>query len=162
MGRTWRYFATFTFSADISTHSPRVGRTKFGDYIYNISDISTHSPRVGRTINVLINSRVRTYFNSLAPCGANRARHVVNVIARDISTHSPRVGRTNGRWYIYRRPIYFNSLAPCGANRLEALKPVADDFISTHSPRVGRTSLPITPTSSMIPFQLTRPVWGEP
>ena len=102
-----------------------------------------------------------SYFNSLAPCGANRndaqsssvdeafqlTRPVwgepfvetVNEISRNISTHSPRVGRTNKTCQTRFRQVHFNSLAPCGANLRNAVGAVAE-----------------------FEFQLTRPVWGEP
>ena len=55
----------------ISTHSPRVGRTRSRVVFSPRAIISTHSPRVGRTL-IFFRSRV----------------------SRFISTHSPRVGRT--------------------------------------------------------------------
>ena len=79
--------------------------------------ISTHSPRVGRTKRVLQSTVRRIYFNSLAPCGANQNYlNDDNSISEfqltrpvwgepivypnrqantQISTHSPRVGRTH-------------------------------------------------------------------
>ena len=101
----------------ISTHSPRVGRTSrrwkrlgltsafqltrpvWGEpeagIVTNIPmDISTHSPRVGRTVVPSIAGIEADHFNSLAPCGANRKRVILEFHERD-----------------------FNSLAPCGANR---------------------------------------------
>ena len=123
--------------------------------------ISTHSPRVGRTRQAAIILITPRNFNSLAPCGANpvcrllTARsttfqltrpvwgeplvvRVKNALDR-ISTHSPRVGRTVARRWARQRRRNFNSLAPCGAN----------------------LSNGAAPTSSLL-FQLTRPVWGEP
>ena len=100
-------------------------------------------------------------FNSLAPCGANLLVDFVSLTVSAfqltrpvwgeptmplkvngvliISTHSPRVGRTSLCPVLYVRSLDFNSLAPCGANRVVS---------------VGRCS--------GHPFQLTRPVWGEP
>ena len=123
--------------------------------------ISTHSPRVGRTSlppPPIINS---VNFNSLAPCGANRStlmsfgRTLKFQLTRPvwgeprkcmcsrsdclISTHSPRVGRTDHLRGVHAFTFNFNSLAPCGAN-LGALMRVNRALdISTHSPRVGRT-----------------------
>ena len=124
--------------------------------------ISTHSPRVGRT---LIRIRLRyllRYFNSLAPCGANHALAARNKNTIYISTHSPRVGRTIFVSYSNYITIHFNSLAPCGANLETAVRwKISESFqltrpvwgepyffvpmrlvwhISTHSPRVGRTT----------------------
>ena len=168
---------------NISTHSPRVGRTF--DYYYGFSAcvISTHSPRVGRTLYYMISLLLNRNFNSLAPCGANH----------DGYAHLMEIE-------------HFNSLAPCGANlsngaaptssllfqltrpvwgepRLQAIR-ATRCRISTHSPRVGRTLLPLSRFqifdnfNSLAPcganrmrlsekqdkhqFQLTRPVWGEP
>ena len=145
--------------------------------------ISTHSPRVGRTYAVGSLAHGVQNFNSLAPCGANqfgallcsiedefqlarpvwgepqptRNRSKLRCIsthsprvgrtpsvygslsAMVISTHSPRVGRIPQTTSIAAMTLYFNSLAPCGAN-LTAL---------------------ISSTLTA-PFQLTRPVWGEP
>ena len=61
----------YSTSAEISTHSPRVGRTANAAASRSLPIISTHSPRVGRTL----------------ACGVIHARP-------EISTHSPRVGRT--------------------------------------------------------------------
>ena len=122
--------------------------------------ISTHSPRVGRTRLKEYFSKKTDNFNSLAPCGANpliplRLACTIkfqltrpvwgepkvcvlpantpafqltrpvwgepisrgSVLARDIiSTHSPRVGRTLLRLFVVLLDRHFNSLAPCGAN----------------------------------------------
>ena len=124
---------------EISTHSPRVGRTfSVNSTKSACSLISTHSPRVGRTLRVVRGQGDPSHFNSLAPCGANRGDDIaishsaqfqltrpvwgeppkMLSITRttEISTHSPRVGRTRrgGGWTHYR--AHFNSLAPCGAN----------------------------------------------
>ena len=100
-------------------------------------------------------------FNSLAPCGANQlklanrsstdqfqltrpvwgepAAIMRDMITTTISTHSPRVGRTQFILHFCWCHRHFNSLAPCGANRTVSwLGPIWS------------------------PFQLTRPVWGEP
>ena len=84
--------------------------------IRNSSRISTHSPRVGRTRKLIADNAINANFNSLAPCGANLQEG--NYVTRpdkfqltrpvwgepqplydlrdlvQISTHSPRVGRT--------------------------------------------------------------------
>ena len=124
----------------ISTHSPRVGRTELcwrsvypksrfqltrpvwsepGEawVVDRSSRISTHSPRVGRTW------ATRTEF-----------------IALTISTHSPRVGRTHTGKTIDELYADFNSLAPCGANPSSLCLPSTSATISTHSPRGGRTA----------------------
>ncbi len=168
--------------------------------------ISTHSPRVGRTRVKCCNLRNLDDFNSLAPCGANQKckdkihlasgfqltrpvwgepqPRIVAAHVKRISTHSPRVGRTPRRLLLRNSSKHFNSLAPCGANLAEHCKTVSGIVISTHSPRVGRTNHNAILTTvsvhfnSLAPcganqdkaislkaeqkFQLTRPVWGEP
>ena len=124
--------------------------------------ISTHSPRVGRTHREELRRCKSEYFNSLAPCGANlRGRAALPCRMRQfqltrpvwgeprlipsrltltsISTHSPRVGRTAVSAIDQAAASDFNSLAPCGAN----------PSICVNAPVAS-------------PFQLTRPVWGEP
>ena len=146
-------------------------------------EISTHSPRAGRTNLHSSIGGSNTDFNSLAPCGANRVlcaykSHLptfqltrpvrgepvdrprcvswfsfqltrpvrgepLSLCVRSarwrISTHSPRAGRTNALIQPFYNSVYFNSLAPCGAN------PIIDICIFGY-----------------IEFQLTRPVRGEP
>ena len=58
--------------ANISTHSPRVGRTCGRTKASNAKSISTHSPRVGRTLTIQGILSFTPHFNSLAPCGANQ------------------------------------------------------------------------------------------
>ena len=145
----------------ISTHSPRVGRTLAVVVDPLAASISTHSPRVGRTVQRFQLTAQYVYFNSLAPCGANRPfsrqgvavspfqltrpvwgepdADIKAVFALMISTHSPRVGRTEDRPRAVVFTQDFNSLAPCGANHC---------------------SIAYSPIRLL--FQLTRPVWGEP
>ena len=124
----------------ISTHSPRVGRTMSSAITQNAGQaISTHSPRVGRTRGWIAARFLSTHFNSLAPCGANHLIAARKSQSQIISTHSPRVGRTMPADILRIFREDFNSLAPCGAN-----------------PAVSSYALPASP------FQLTRPVWGEP
>ena len=151
----------------------------------HLSNISTHSPRVGRTRLPPPLSKPPTHFNSLAPCGANPSYPYTRLSIRRfqltrpvwgepgmtscssysfaISTHSPRVGRTFFVMVLITHSSNFNSLAPCGANHqrwqilnnyreFQLTRPVwgepnlavgrkFDRDISTHSPRVGRTML---------------------
>ena len=82
--------------------------------------ISTHSPRVGRTRNYMEAAIKCINFNSLAPCGANQPpaalmrgskkfqltrpvwgepmTNLADILHMPISTHSPRVGRTLSAW----------------------------------------------------------------
>ena len=205
-----------------------MGRTKICDWFDDVLNISTHSPRVGRTSwgvkrflkkfyfnslapcganqNCLHFRNAPSHFNSLAPCGANPAGTDLNVPARgfqltrpvwgepvllsysflnvgfqltrpvwgepfmnfvkcsgiNISTHSPRVGRTLSKNRSRASHTYFNSLAPCGANPCLTLTIPPMLVISTHSPRVGRTIISDRTGLNSFGFQLTRPVWGEP
>ena len=51
---------------------PAWGEPQIADAQYMAMNISTHSPRVGRTHRNSPNTITRTHFNSLAPRGANR------------------------------------------------------------------------------------------
>ena len=129
--------------------------------IVAIAEISTHSPRAGRTDSATGINSENANFNSLAPCGAN-PRPFVNLkifrkfqltrpvrgepqvraltgLSQAISTHSPRAGRTDQRITLAEMKIDFNSLAPCGANQLVFDALAVFVYISTHSPRAGRT-----------------------
>ena len=128
------------FLYDISTHSPRVGRTGVSLFcngamgLFQLTrpvwgeplalavvvlrqPISTHSPRVGRTLWSSASSRSRSR----------------------ISTHSPRVGRTR---------THKDSLINC--LQFQLTRPVWGE------PSAGRS------LNAIVKFQLTRPVWGEP
>ena len=102
--------------ANISTHSPRVGRTLISILVYRIFQISTHSPRVGRTRIVGLFGSTSSDFNSLAPCGANLQRAII--ISRDIT-------------FQLTRPVWGEPSNMTGSQ--------TSHNISTHSPRVGRT-----------------------
>ena len=85
----------FAQHCDISTHSPRVGRTgSLSCCKMFVFRISTHSPRVGRTLQFFMPFGYVRHFNSLAPCGANLPARGGMPLPVAISTHSPRVGRT--------------------------------------------------------------------
>ena len=140
-----------------------MGRTRsVCEWLDSRQFISTHSPRVGRTKEVPMTVTTIVHFNSLAPCGANRDEREARPVLGIISTHSPRVGRTllrqssarplthfnslapcgaNPRCFLARqgKTGNFNSLAPCGANLEPRMHTLEDIAISTHSPRVGRT-----------------------
>ena len=147
---------------EISTHSPRVGRTmKTGrarpwTASFQLTRPVWGEPRIrlfavarrpfqltrpvwGEPRVYPLSARVRANFNSLAPCGANLSIVFHSLEAFGISTHSPRVGRTRRNQELAQGIPNFNSLAPCGANRLV-----------------------VENTPGLFAFQLTRPVWGEP
>ena len=168
----------------ISTHSPRVGRTRPRVDKHPFTPISTHSPRVGRTFDLVAEAAEILNFNSLAPCGANRAKRGQPAGNAAISTHSPRVGRTQPTPLYTMGPAKFQLTRPVWGEPAQFLASLFSSTISTHSPRVGRTLWP-PPASrnchnfnSLAPcganlclprshirspkFQLTRPVWGEP
>ena len=145
--------------------------------------ISTHSPRVGRTWWIGQHLLGRSYFNSLAPCGANPARkermanpHIFQLTrpvwgepgekgedgkSAYISTHSPRVGRTLAEQLCNRQRLHFNSLAPCGANRVREGASFAIENFNSLAP-CGANHAREYYDHIDIAFQLTRPVWGEP
>ena len=101
--------------------------------------ISTHSPRVGRTILLSHIKSLHCRFQLTRPVWGEPTDHMLVAARYKISTHSPRVGRTPSKKGRSAAVHHFNSLAPCGANRMARRRP-------------KRPS----------PFQLTRPVWGEP
>ena len=122
----------------ISTHSPRVGRTRAVDCACAAYRISTHSPRVGRTLRHIHKGQALRNFNSLAPCGANR--YPKGLASSDVHFNSlAPCGANLERSLMFRGSVNFNSLAPCGANPLQRSR-----------------------TTTHRKFQLTRPVWGEP
>ena len=149
--------------ASISTHSPRVGRTRARSVADLCADISTHSPRVGRTHSTTVAKPKSWIFQltrpvwgepPLSPCFLFHLRFQLTrpvwgepmpqsapQPVQQISTHSPRVGRTLRRRDLDARTQDFNSLAPCGANPSRSLKRLTSGKISTHSPRVGRTAI---------------------
>ena len=116
-----------------------MGRTYAAVYNPSSSTISTHSPRVGRTDTEHDKQKGTRKFQLTRPVWGEPFVIVSAVIVSLISTHSPRVGRTN-----------------------MAHNPVISQKISTHSPRVGRTFIALSGLRLPDPFQLTRPVWGEP
>ena len=123
--------------------------------------ISTHSPRVGRTRLFFGRRAVLPHFNSLAPCGANPVDHRSRGRENQFQLTRPVWGEPpfeTGAPAIYAfqltRPVWgepcrcrrrsctvshFNSLAPCGANHRVRFFRAQPWVISTHSPRVGRT-----------------------
>ena len=138
MGRTLAG-ATRPKTNDISTHSPRVGRTISPSGSAIAQRISTHSPRVGRTQLGVAAVKNHRDFNSLAPCGANPL--------------TPTPGFVQRRFQL-TRPVW-------GEPGRIAVSPFLS-HISTHSPRVGRTQIAHSTGHESRLFQLTRPVWGEP
>ena len=140
---------------------PVWGEPRVTDHQSGLQNISTHSPRVGRTVMDRNTVSHFSDFNSLAPCGANRWYFWTSLTFTLISTHSPRVGRTGAYSLTSDSDSNFNSLAPCGANQIlliirrntnkfQLTRPVWGEpngllcsfrhtSISTHSPRVGRT-----------------------
>ena len=106
-----------SITVNISTHSPRVGRTPSVQRACAVRRISTHSPRVGRTAKNAINDADALNFNSLAPCGANRRRYGARRKALHFNSLAPcGANPVDGRVYVAAM-LNFNSLAPCGANR---------------------------------------------
>ena len=131
-------------------------------YARSPSSISTHSPRVGRTRRAILHTFARRKFQLTRPVWGEPCPRQLDPLSLQISTHSPRVGRTILTDDGAPAEPDFNSLAPCGANprrcrrraahcRFQLTRPVWGEpdqdivrhrnaEISTHSPRVGRTS----------------------
>ena len=173
-----------THEHPISTHSPRVGRTKqVKDGLGSMSDFNSlapcgANPRGGTRYREIIN------FNSLAPCGANLFFRACNGVHSKFQLTRPVWGEPRVYPLSARVRANFNSLAPCGANLAILFHSLEAFGISTHSPRVGRTRrnqelaqgipnfnslapcganrLVVENTPGLFAFQLTRPVWGEP
>ena len=124
---------------NISTHSPRVGRTAGRGGRMVLQRYFNSLAPCGANHDAREHARQRGHFNSLAPCGANHRRYGQNRRSAPISTHSPRVGRTRTPERRGHADLHFNSLAPCGANHAS-----------------------IEECLQRLEFQLTRPVWGEP
>ena len=148
---------------DISTHSPRVGRTPRHDGAVNTTPsfqltrpvwgepisfltifitplISTHSPRVGRTDIRRFRENARNRFQLTRPVWGEPCT-INGIIDRLIPFQLTRPvwGEPSPVYSRLRFQMYFNSLAPCGANR---------QFVENRL--------------TFCQFQLTRPVWGEP
>ena len=162
--------AVMQSNSDFNSLAPCGANRLIGEAKFFTVEISTHSPRVGRTTFRCNRSVRRPYFNSLAPCGANpvfgvryspftnfnslapcganrphctpRRRRLSFQLTRpvwgepkygsditascSISTHSPRVGRTQISTRSTLLFCYFNSLAPCGANHMTSTNPTSD------------------------------------
>ena len=101
---------------DISTHSPRVGRTSMLIFMPITVQISTHSPRVGRTFESNVTIPDIPDFNSLAPCGANRILRYTNGLSLSFQLTRPVWGEPMLFCVHSSIAEHFNSLAPCGAN----------------------------------------------
>ena len=146
--------------------------------------ISTHSPRVGRTLKLIYPFMGMSNFNSLAPCGANHIVCQNTFRVFPISTYSPRVGRTSISQYVVICQQKFQLTRPVRGEPQRSASRHLSRQISTHSPRAGRTrhrpgvdtrhpdfnslapcgANPTETCLSNVPmqFQLTRPVRGEP
>ena len=170
-------------TALISTHSPRVGRTRQSCIGYQTSNNFNSLAPCGANLGYFANEYDEQDFNSLAPCGANHSERFEVSQAVHISTHSPRVGRTRTTHYSMQLTSHFNSLAPCGANlgEREGIRALGDfNSLAPCGANLGdkdhcdrakhfnslapcganlRTGLGFRSRNT---FQLTRPVWGEP
>ena len=126
-------------------------------------EISTHSPRVGRTMLISSLAQQNPHFNSLAPRGANLCFCVSphNIYHFNSSTHSPRVGRTLPQTLPPPVPFHFNSLAPRGANHFRTCGSAASNRFQLTRPAWGEPKK-LGHRYEVIKFQLTRPAWGEP
>ena len=125
--------------AQISIHSPRMGRDILAELYTVLGIISIHSPRMGRDLVAL----------------------AVVVMAAHISIHSPRMGRDS----VY--PLYYNgipiSIHSPRMGRDDGLPDTVDSrfLISIHSPRMGRDTGNLAGAASNFIFQSTLPAWGE-
>ena len=101
------------------------------DEIRAIGQISTHSPRVGRTAHSSSSARLLRNFNSLAPCGANLALRRTFCRREEFQLTRPVWGEPR-QVVEHRNTVgHFNSLAPCGANQVTLDdRPIVGDFNS--------------------------------
>ena len=104
-----------TLTTSISTHSPRVGRTKQMTSIKYVSvNFNSLAPR-GANLDLGGESGTILNFNSLAPRGANSATNAQYAPPTHFNSLAPR--GANCSTYLYRGVSRnFNSLAPRGAN----------------------------------------------
>ena len=130
------------------------------DNYLHLSTISTHSPRVGRTRPYYIVYFPTCHFNSLAPCGANQDMRLVRRRAEYFNSLAPCGANLLGCQAFFEKILFQLTRPVWGEPELLALpqrafafqltRPVwgepksshgAESFspISTHSPRVGRT-----------------------
>ena len=96
---------------------------------------------MGRTRPAVRGRGCEFYFNSLAPCGANRYCAGSSGSSSKISTHSPRVGRTNICNFILLYLQKFQLTRPVWGEPPKRRLRKSRARISTHSPRVGRTRI---------------------
>ena len=123
---------------NISIHAPRVGCDAGMRVLRGRGRISIHAPRVGRDEATWQKQNDLKNFNPRAPCGARLQTILLKSRNDAISIHAPRVGRDARR----------------------TISAVSARTISIHAPRVGRDPSVPTSTSTLWPFQSTRPVWG--
>ncbi len=69
------------------------GATNGTQNMDGIFAISTHTPHAGRDSDRPCSFLQLGHFNSHAPCGARRAKPLVEIIGASISTHTPHAGR---------------------------------------------------------------------
>ena len=146
---------------DISIHSPHAGRdltSRRG--IRHTPIISIHSPHAGRDSNQNTQTKRRTHFNPLSPCGERRCSVFRCKDCHIISIHSPHAGRDMLIRVATNETLDFNPLSPCGERqqamfqqwhtmKFQSTLPMRgetwtlEDFlqrglISIHSPHAGR------------------------
>ena len=124
--------------ADISLHSPRMGRDPPADKCHKRSNhISIHSPRMGRDRRETHFSRGRMYFNPLSPHGERRAALRLNYSGKYFNPLSP-----HGERHRHFRPgggiSGFQSTLPAWGETAEDDGHLGVVTISIHSPRMGR------------------------
>jgi len=146
---------------DISIHSPHAGRdltSRRG--IRHTPIISIHSPHAGRDSNQNTQTKRRTHFNPLSPCGERRCSVFRCKDCHIISIHSPHAGRDMLIRVATNETLDFNPLSPCGERqtnfrsftksvKFQSTLPMrgetagyvsamAYNEISIHSPHAGR------------------------
>ena len=108
----------------ISTHSPRVGRTRLNAMRRGIALNFNSLAPCGANRGWIAARFSSTHFNSLAPCGANPDDRRDERYENEFQLTRPVWGEPERRAHPAPKRINFNSLAPCGANPSERARPL--------------------------------------
>ena len=125
-------------SIDISTHSPREGRS-FVDFLFVIGIIiSTHSPREGRSHCLQLRKLRIPHFNSLAPRGAILTISTTRRHMYKFQLTRPARGDPSGAG-LFASCSIFQLTRPARGDPVAVALRESGMVISTHSPREGRS-----------------------
>ena len=123
--------------------------------------ISTHAPHAGRNIAAaVLNAAVTFYFNSRAPCGAQRTTCAKTTLGGLFQLTRPVRGATDGVFQSVPDRDNFNSRAPCGAQLTpnELTRGLNKNF-NSRAPCGAQRNVVWNFLHCLL-FQLTRPMRG--